>query len=356
MKKYLCIIVVFMICGCGGIDVPDIGALSKKQLRITSVAPQEGALVGKTASIKIDFSDAIDPLTVDPTTFVVTSLADESVSNNDLVQSISKGEVQSSEGRYEMSDDARSVVFSPADNFESGKKYIVALTNKIMSASFVPLTTNVSAPAKPFVSSFEVEAESSDSNNANSSDSETQDSGETSDPVPVRPSFFVINEILYDAVGEDTNGDVFIELYGEAATNIGGFKLLLINGDDGVISATLEIPKGATVPDDGIYLIADAKTGSPGVSNIAGVDLILNFDPQNGPDCVELLNEKGELVDALGYGTPIAALAKNNLKCFEGTPAVKTTSGKSLSRTLGADSGDNSKDFITLSSPAPGAL
>ena len=106
----------------------------------------------------------------------------------------------------------------------------------------------------------------------------------------------------------------------------------------------------------GLYLIADAMTGSPGVSRVVGADFVDNFDPQNGPDCIQLIDHEGRLVDALGYGEPLVGTAENGLACYEGSPAADAASGESLSRSGGLDTDLNSADFTTCDVPTPGYL
>jgi len=69
-----------------------------------------------------------------------------------------------------------------------------------------------------------------------------------------------------------------------------------------------------------------------------------------------LQNEKGEAIDAVGYGTPIMDPAANGQSCFEGAPAPRAPAGSSLTRTGGADTGDNSSDFTIAESTTPGIL
>lgn len=173
---------------------------------------------------------------------------------------------------------------------------------------------------------------------------------------PSRPDVLVINEILYDVVGSDTDGHVFIELSGTDGGNIAGYKINLVKGSDGTIDKTITLPAGAVMGDDGLFVIADAKTGVADQTFVTRADFIDNFDPQNGPDCVQLVDDNGALVDALGYGTPLVAHAENGLPCFEGTPAVDVASGSSLSRVNGKDTNDNGMDFIALGHPTPGTL
>lgn len=156
----------------------------------------------------------------------------------------------------------------------------------------------------------------------------------------------VISEILYDAAGTDA-GNVFVELYGAPGTDLGGWSLRGVNGADGNIYRTVML--SGVIPEDGIFVIADALTG--GTTGVADADLIIGVDFQNGPDSVQLFNG-GLLVDAIGYGD-----FTDLFFAGEGMPAPAVTSGSSLARANPLiDTHDNLADFIVLTTPTPGTV
>lgn len=166
----------------------------------------------------------------------------------------------------------------------------------------------------------------------------------------------VINEILYDLPGDDTNGDLFVELRGSPGGDLGGYKLSFVNGDDGKETENVVIPAGLQVPSDGLFVIADGITGDLQHTHVANADYLDNFDPQNGPDSVQLLSPDGNLVDAVSYGTPKLTSAANGLAMLEGVAAPDASLSQSISRLSDAeDSNDNSVDFVVNSIPTPGA-
>lgn len=165
----------------------------------------------------------------------------------------------------------------------------------------------------------------------------------------------VINEIYYDAVGSDTDGVVFVELYGDPDLPIGGAKLNFVDGGDGSVDDTITLPEGARIAADGFYIVADARTGSATVTNIPGADLIDNFDPQNGPDAVQLLDRSESLLDAVAYGEGVVPTAENGLATFETAAAMDVINGHSLERIApGVDTDDNAVDFVDRETPTPG--
>jgi hypothetical protein len=166
---------------------------------------------------------------------------------------------------------------------------------------------------------------------------DTPTPGVENDICPTIP--VVINEVLYDGTGADTG--MFTELKGNPGQSLNGYVLVGVNGNDGLDYATIDLT-GFTIPGDGYFVIAQDGT-------VASADLIDPLaDFQNGPDKVEL-REAGLPVDGVCYGT--AAL----LTC-EGTAAIDTPAGTSLARCPdGSDTDDNSVDFVTDTSPTPGA-
>ena len=156
----------------------------------------------------------------------------------------------------------------------------------------------------------------------------------------------VISELFYDAVGSD-DGLSFVELHGAPGTSLVGLVLEGVNGSNGAIGPALALT--GEIPADGIFVVADAMTG--GQTLVAGADLLLDFDFQNGPDSV-VLRAGSVILDALGYGV----FAPGEVFAGEGAPAADPAAGASLARRFAdVDTGDNAADFITLDVPTPGS-
>ena len=152
----------------------------------------------------------------------------------------------------------------------------------------------------------------------------------------------VIQEVLYDGPGTDSD-DVFTELFGDPGTDLNGWSLVAINGNDGSIYRTIDLT-GQTIPVDGVFVLT---TASANADLISQSDMIANVDWQNGPDALQLFNGI-ELVDALQYGDA------GMFNAGEGGFAEDISGDFSLSRDLfGTDSNNNAIDF-NVGVPTPG--
>lgn len=164
--------------------------------------------------------------------------------------------------------------------------------------------------------------------------------------IPAAQAALILSEVLYDAVGSD-NGAVFVELAGDPGTALDGFRLEGVNGADGRVYLT--VPLAGTIPASGLFVVADDAGG--GTTAVAGADLVVNFDFQNGPDSIVLRDPADRIVDALGYGT----FPAGSFFAGEGRPAPDPAAGASLARGPGLpDSNDNLRDFAVLDVPTPG--
>ena len=344
------IVALILMAGCGSIIPEGFESLTAMQPAVESVMPADGSIVAPDSGIDLRFTRAIEKGSVDESTLAIVRV-ENADGRDDLVEDVVDGGLPGVEGQYAFADGDRRVTFQPAASLEEGARYLIVASPRILGEDLLPLNQNPGGEPAPFVSEFAVAG-----GGVTGSGGVVDGSGEETVAERIRPAFLMINEILYDAAGSDSNGDVFVELYGEAGGDITGYEIVFVNGEDGVIKDTIEIPEDARVPDDGIFVIADAVTGSPGTSHVEGADHIVNFDPQNGPDCLQLVSEEGELIDAMGYGEPIVDPAENGLSCFEGSLAVDVGSGQSLSREFGLDLDDNALDFFAISDPTPGVL
>ncbi len=155
----------------------------------------------------------------------------------------------------------------------------------------------------------------------------------------------LISEVFYDAVGADS-GEVFVELYGPAGFSLDGWFVEGVNGAGGAVGPVLEL--SGLIPADSLFVIADTELG---LTAVAGADLLLDFDFQNGPDSVVLRDPLGAVADALGYGV----FDVTDVFAGEGAAAPDPAAGWSLARRFAdVDTDDNAADFIAQDMPTPG--
>jgi hypothetical protein len=170
----------------------------------------------------------------------------------------------------------------------------------------------------------------------------TCEEGGAPPPPPPGSSELVINEIDYDQVGADSGG--FIEIYnaGDAAADLTGISLVLVDGGTG-----------------NEYL-RRALTGTLA----AGGYLVVEADAQNGaPDGVALIGAGGALLDALSYEGAIeaATIGGATYDLVEGAvlptaTADSNTVAGSLSRIPnGSDTDDAATDWAFTTTVTQGA-
>lgn len=335
-----------------------MGSLTGYQPMVVAAKPADGETASPDSLIEVSFSRAVDPKSIGPDSFAVTKLAGDEIKIEELAEDVSDGETDIIQGRYEISDDCAEARFFPESPFESGNGYAVVITSNVKTADFVPLNQTPGGGPTPFVSFFYV-AQSNEGIEINPVHDEVpagEGGGAEEENPRVRPAWLVINELFYDAIGDETDGNLFVELAGEPGSDISGYSIVFVNGADGSDTETINIPDGSKIPDDGIFLIADSRTNAPHETHVVGADMLDNFDPQNGPDCAQLLDDHKALFDVVGYGSSLPQTARNDLACFEGTPAPDAPAGKSISRMDAADTNDNSLDFSVLDAPTPGFI
>lgn len=159
------------------------------------------------------------------------------------------------------------------------------------------------------------------------------------------PPTLVINEIDYDQPSLDTAEFIEIKNVSAETINLDTYELRLINGSDGVLYRTIDLPSVNLNSSDYYVICGDSAT----VTNCdlvvsPGTNLIQNGDP----DAIALYND-GILIDTVSYG--------GNLPGYtEGTGAHVDTGlpRQGLSRYPdGQDTNNNGPDFV-LSCTTPG--
>ncbi|MFT6397814.1 MAG: hypothetical protein ACJAYU_002569 [Bradymonadia bacterium] len=159
--------------------------------------------------------------------------------------------------------------------------------------------------------------------------------------VPTAPGSVLLNEIMYDPVGSDGDGEnEFIELIGAAEAVVTGLRLYGVNGSNGDQYLGPIVIVGSL--DSSGFLVL-------GGSAIPEASLRLPSTMQNGPDSIELRGCDDALIDAVAYGE----FSETEFPAGEGDPAPDVTD-TSIGRSAG-DTDDNATDFAAQTAPSPGA-
>ena len=154
------------------------------------------------------------------------------------------------------------------------------------------------------------------------------------------PGQVVINEVLHDPPGKDAG--CFVELMGKPGLSLDDYSLVGVNGDGGAQYSFIDL-SGHKIPQNGYFVVAQDES----VPDADLIDSKANF--QNGPDNIELWYSDTK-IDSVGYGDFLEAVFTG-----EGEPTFDLANYSIGRRPDGADTNDNSIDFVGLPRTSPGA-
>jgi hypothetical protein len=356
-KFSILIFLSWLAAACGGFPSSDYDTILNHQPYVVNLTPAPDQVLDRLDRIEITFSQPINPETLnDKSVLVVQGKVDpqQYADASDLLSDVKGSILTTIPGSISAAEDLKKIAWAPERPLEEGNVTLV-VTPKLEGDRHIPFNQKPGEAPTPLFAIFSLSKGNETSAGPGAFGGPSGMSSENPTPKK-RPVFLVLNEILYDAAGSDTDGNEFIELYGTPDSDLDGYQVILVNGSDGGILDTITLPKNSRTKSDGLFLIADSQTNQSTQTNVLGTDRIDNFDPQNGPDAVQLLDDQGRLLDALSYGDGAVATAHNGLNTGEGSPAADVGSGHSLSRVNGIDTDDNATDFMDLDIPTPGVL
>ncbi|MFO1518600.1 MAG: lamin tail domain-containing protein [bacterium] len=351
----------FFLAACSGPKSGNFQSLLSTQPYVIDLSPTPYKVLKPGEKIEIEFSRPVEkPAEGSPAVMVIQGEVDPEAYKDasDLVDDVKKDNLKKVEGTLS-AESAEKITWAPTSPLPEGSVTLV-VTPALEGKDKIPFNQQPGEAPTLFFATYYTTPNGGGENASDpaAAPGTPQGSGGSKPPMPSkpRPDSLVLNEILYDASGSDTDGNEFIELYGTPNTYLDGYQVVLLNGADGAILKAITLPEGSKIPEDGLFVVADARTNQSAQSNIPHANYIDNFDPQNGPDSVQLLDTQGKLLDAVAYGTGGVELGKNGLAAGEGLPAVDVIAGHSISRVNGKDTDDNHGDFIDLETPTPGIL
>lgn len=352
-KSFYLLLFFLWLTGCQSLPNRSFQSLLQSQPYLTELSPNPATKMEKIEKVELTFSEPIDATSVSEKTIFILNQEIDLLQYSDqalIEKDLTKGKLNRVIGRFEVDTNLQKISWSPSEILKNGN-YTLVITSHVRGLTKIPFNQKPGEEPTPLMITFKLPKKQDSS--------ETPNNPPSTEPLPSpkqRAEKLVINEILYDAAESDTDGNEFIELYGTPNADLDGYQVVLVNGEDGKVQKIITLPENSKIGEDGIFLIADAQTGKPSQSYVLDANFIDNFDPQNGPDAVQLLDDHGNLIDALSYGAVKATQASNGLSILEGATALDIPEGHTLSRIQGLDTNDNKTDFIDLEKPTPGVL
>ncbi|MFO1464450.1 MAG: lamin tail domain-containing protein [bacterium] len=351
--RFLFPILAMLQAGCGAPALPEFHSLTLDQPYVVEASPPDHSPLQDPVELTLRFSERIDLSSLDSNSVTLLSgmpKPEVFKSASALEKALSEGEIPSIPLQYLLDSEERGLTLLPEAPLQPGV-YVLAVTPKLRSVRGLPFNQRPGENPTAYLARFtygEVPEGSLDPSNGNAGE------GAGGPVFGAAPERLVIEELLYDGKVSDTDGENFVELYGTAGADISLYQILFLNGENGSETERITLPPGSKIPEDGIFLVADLRTSSTTASKVSGADYLDQFDPQNGPDGVMLLDREGHLLDSVVYGSGAHGTAENGLPLGEGAPAPDVPGGHSLSRRQGVDSQDNAADFVALATPSPG--
>jgi len=365
MKKYFLkfFTLVFIFPACGkNLSMERITKDNRQDyLSVLSVDPDDGSSLNDFKGISVTFSDTVTPESISSQSFLILKqeTANETLTTKQIQSQIEKGTMTSLAGTYLFSSEGNIVHWFPEESLEEGESYQVFLLPSITSTNHYPLNQDIEEIPTFFESTFTLRKQTEESSSEESTfTDEIQTTPQTTleETSSFSPSTLMIHELFYDAQEIETDGSLFIELYGTPGANLTGYVIRFINGANGKKTDEFVFPANSLIPEDGYVVLADTITGDPSKTMVENADYLDNFDPQNGPDAVLLLDPSGNLVDVLGYGEGMVSLDEEGYPLLENLPAsLVKEAGQSLSRQEAGDTENNFLDFFVNTEPSPGS-
>jgi hypothetical protein len=157
-----------------------------------------------------------------------------------------------------------------------------------------------------------------------------------------------VNEVQTGTTG--SAADEFVELSntGNAAVEIGGWKVVYRSASGTSDTTLATIPTGTSLPARGFYLL-----GGGGYAGAAESDLSFSAGLAATGGAVGIRDASGTLVDGVGWGTASNALVEGSAAA---APPATAAPGSSIARIPdGHDTDANAADFTVTSTATPRA-
>lgn len=336
---------------CASVTSSEFDSLLKQQPQLIRVLPEPSSAIEAQPEFTLEFSQRISVKSIHSNSVTLIKGPIDSQffeDTHELMKALEDGELSTIPCQYFLAANEQILTLSPENSLEEDVYYLI-VTPYLQSVEELPFNYKLGESPTAFLAPYGLGA------GAQLLPSFSED-GVLQPTYGPEPEFLVLNEVLYDGKVSDTDGENFIELFGSPHADISDYFISLVNGSNGEETDQILLPLGSTLNEAGIFVIADLKTNSSNETQVAIFDYLDQFDPQNGPDAIQLFDRNGKLLDALWYGEGSIPQTPDGLPLGEGGPALDVGGGMSLSRLDGADTNDNSVDFMEMTDPSPGFL
>ena len=233
MKK--CFLFIFL-CACSSLP-----SSHSSQPFVYEVIPSNNAFLSTVNKVEIKFSEAINPNTLTEESFMIVE-GNYSASDTDTIDStLADEEFNLVEGSTTLSEDAKTLVWQPAQVLPNGF-FTIIVTSAIQNPKHFPLTQTPGQGNQYFVSIFQIQEETSVASQSTEIQTVYQFpdsvfiSEVVADPQQDWNDTTDGNEIAFDSmpgVGTIGSTDEWIELRnGGSSVNLSGWSLEMLDGTD----------------------------------------------------------------------------------------------------------------------------
>ena len=338
---------VTLVFSCAPNPPGEFQSLTEQQPKVLASEPAADSILSNPAQFALHFSQRVDIQSISAISVALIHKGwqeDFLKDQKQLVDSLQEEEVEVIPLNYELEGEEKILHLSPQIPLEDGHYHLV-VTPRLSSITGIPFNQSPGNSPQAFFTAYTV----GDAENLEADPSEIPEI-----QFGPAPEFLVINEILYDGATRETDGESFIELFGTPGADISAYTIALVNGDNGETIERILLPAESLLDEQGLFVIADLRTNSTQSTKVSHYNFLDQFDPQNGPDGIQLFDRHGTLLDAMCYGEGSVDQTLDGLPLCEGDPAPDVVAGHSLSRQSGLDTQRNHLDFFENKFPSPG--
>lgn len=305
MKKYFFLI---LLCACSSLPNSHVS-----QPFVSEVTPGTNALLSVLNEVKIEFSEAINPITLTEESFLIVEGDYSTSATDDIDSTLEDEEFNLVEGSTTLSEDAQILTWQPKQVVPSGF-YTIIVTSAIQNPQHFPLTQTPGQGNQYFLSVFQIQEEISVASQSTEAQTVYQFpesvfiSEVVADPQQDWNDTTDGNGIAFDStpgVGTIGSTDEWIELRnGGSSVDLSGWSLEMLDGTDetlvfGESDETLVFFAGGSLNyfDNEEFLVVGDLPGDLKTA------VVLNLRDSNGVliDSIDVADANGSGIDDEAY-------------------------------------------------------